>query len=132
MFAGERDQTNAAVDQAIARMGIGGPLDQRRHETRAGQMSVVRNRNPPVEIAARHRLHDAEIRARTCFGGIDVVGLRGPVNEARTFGQGSTHARLVQVIPPRARRFLAVRIDRDDFEILDAAQGPRVRCASPS
>src|SRR5690348_15892533 len=73
MFAAERHQTNAAIGEPIARMRSGGPLDQRRNETRAGQMSVIGNREPPMEIAASHRSHAAEIDSTPRLDRVDVV-----------------------------------------------------------
>src|SRR5882724_6285612 len=61
MLAGKRDDANPAVGQPVGRVCCIGPLDQRRDETGARQMAIVGDRDPPVEIAALHRMRDAGV-----------------------------------------------------------------------
>src|SRR6266542_154092 len=85
-------------------------------------MTIVRDCDPPVEIAAGHRMHDALIDRTSRLHCFDIVGARGPMNETRSFGERCPHPRLVQIEPTRARRSFAFGVDRDDFEVLPWAE----------
>ena len=115
MLARERHQREPCRREAIGRMLRIGPLDQRRHQPALRQAPVVRNGDPPCEIAARHRQDRPEVGSRRV--GVDVARAHDPVHERRTLGEPCPHPWVVEIEPARPGRCAPRGIDRHHLDV---------------
>src|SRR5438477_8194842 len=116
MGARECGETHARIRQSVGGMSIVRPLNERRNEAVAWQMSVLGNRDAPMERTTLYRLRWSDLDGTRAARGFDVVGARDPVNQFRLPSQRVAHRRRVEREPARPRGNDAVRIDRDHFE----------------
>ena len=117
MCAGHCDEADAIVSQCIDRMPLVGPLDQRRDQALAGQVSVVGDGDAPGVRSTRHRIDATMFVRRELSRSLDIGAARNPVNQTRAKRQRCTNRRPVEVEPSRALRLDAIGIDGDQLEI---------------
>ena len=117
MCAGELHERHPGVGQRVRGMHRHVPLDEGRNQAAAGQRAVVRDRDAPAVIAARHGVHRAKLDAARVRRVVDVVRARDPMDQARLFEKLRLQCHAIHAEPARPGRLRAGGIDRDHFEI---------------